>query len=152
MTTVEHFKSYVALVIEKVTLEHLNRTAATEGKPLQNTYARLRTVCAEADRMLMNWFTTPDDLETVSQAMRLDYELAVSGNASEQEERLAFCRRKVATLCLDLKIPDFSDEDCDNDPAYQATCLRQENRVVICEIYRFIRYDYLGYPLSETVW
>lgn len=146
MSTVEHFKSYVALVIEKVTCEHLNRMAAVEGKPLQNTIARLRAVRASADRMLVNWFTTPDDLETVCQAMRLDHERAVVGNASEQAERLAYCRYKVARLCVNLKIPDFSDEDCEDDPEYQAMCLRDENNVVLCDIYKFIRYDYLGYP------
>jgi hypothetical protein len=78
--------------------------------------------------------------------MRLDYELAVLGNASEQEERLAFCRREVATLCLDLKIPDCSDEDCEDDPADQAERLFEENSVVIYKIYYFVRYDYLGYP------
>ena len=146
MSTVKHFKLFVALVIEKVTCEHLNMMAAAEGEPLQNTNARLRAVRASANRMLMNWFTTPDDLVTVRQAMRLDHERAVAGNASEQAERLAYCRYKVARLCVNLKIPDFSDEDCEDDPAYQAMCLHDENSVVLCDIYKFIRHDYLGYP------
>jgi len=145
MSTVEHFKSFVALVIEKVALDQLLEEALDKGEATSNLQARYRGVCDEADRMLMNWFTAPDDLVTVRQAMRLDYELALVGNASEQEELLAFCRCKIALLCLDLEIPDFSDEDCEDDPAQQALCLLQRNAEVLCKIDKYVRCGYLGY-------
>ena len=145
MSTVEHFKSYVALVIEKVALDQLLEEALDKGEATSNLQARYRRMCDEADRMLMNWFTAPDDLVTVFEEMRTDYELAFTGSPSEQEQRLAICRYEVALRCLQFVIPDFSDEDCEDDPAQQALCLLQRNAEVLCKIDKYVRCGYLGY-------
>ena len=145
MSTVEHFKSYVALTIERLAAFEVFEKAATEGKPTLGLFARYGKKRDEADAMLANWFTTSGDLVTVRDAMELDYELAETGNACEQERRLAFCRYGVALRCQQLEIPDLSDDELELGPEYRAVSLREENDDVISEIHKFILSKYLGY-------
>lgn len=135
----ERFKSYIALTIEQQTIYPKLVKAIDEDKSSLRFELKARhdKLKKEAEGMLGSCFA---DIVTIVKVMR-----AEKGGASEEEKRLADCRCAVATMCLQLHFPEFSDDDeFKDDPMYRFQELEQLNFFLFRDIRKYIRKNYLG--------